>query len=76
MDYDKQFQAVMGGYDTNDAVAHHIWDSLVQDGYGKFIEQAYRKNKLIPQLNNNWLPHDEHISRQEQDITREVMRRI
>ena len=66
----------MGGYDTNDALVRHIWDSLVQDGYENTIEQEYRENELISRLHNDPLPHEEKISRQEQDVNREVMQRM
>ena len=29
--YDNKFETVIGGYDENDSISNHIWESLVQD---------------------------------------------
>ena len=38
--YDPQFQTVTGGYENNDAVANHIWDSLGQDDSENVLIEA------------------------------------
>ena len=37
--YDKEFQTVMGGYDTNDGVTTHIWDSLMVNSTIHILDQ-------------------------------------
>ena len=41
--YDSAFQTVMGGYDHNDAVSNHIWDSLVENDTDHTLNQSHQE---------------------------------
>ena len=40
MVYDSTYQTVLGGYEDNEVVASHIWDSLVQDEQEHVLVEA------------------------------------
>ncbi len=61
--YDTQFQTVSGGYEGNDAVADHIWDSLAHTERENVLEEAEREQEPIPMLYTDWLTHEERSDR-------------
>ena len=48
--YDTQFQTVTGGYEGNDAVANHIWESLGQTERVNVLEEAKREQEPLPNI--------------------------
>ena len=53
--YDPRFQTVTGGYESNDAVANHIWDSLAQDDSENVLIEATLEQEPLPHLHEDWL---------------------
>ena len=51
--YDTQFQTVSGGYEGNDAVANHIWDSLAQNERVNILVQAEREQEPLPNIHED-----------------------
>ena len=51
--YDNKFKTVIGGYDDNDSLLSHIWDSLVQDNSENVIQQATLEQKPLPQFHTD-----------------------
>ena len=39
-----------GGYEENDAVANHIWDSLARYEYENVLVEANREREPLPNL--------------------------
>ena len=74
--YDNKFQTVMGGYEHNEAISAHIWDSLAQVDIEYVLDQANEEQEPLPHLNQEWLTSKETSSRQEQHTNDEVMRRV
>ena len=74
--YDNQFQTVMGGYEHNETISAHIWDSLAQAGIEYVLNQANGEKESLPHLYQERLTSKETSSRQEQHINDEVMRRF
>ena len=48
--YDSKYQIVSGGYEDNEAVESHIWDSLVQDEQEHVLVEAETEITSIPNL--------------------------
>ena len=53
--YDPQVQTVTGGYENNDAVANHIWDSLGQNDSKNVLIEANIEQESLPNLHKDWL---------------------
>ena len=73
--YSNKFQKVMGGYEHNEAISAHIWDSLAQADIEYVLDQANEEQEPLPHLDQERLTNTETSSRQEQHINDEVMRR-
>ena len=67
---------VSGGYEGNDAVANHIWDSLAQNERVNVLVEAEMEQEPLPNIHQDWLTPEERAIRGEQEINSEVMRRI
>ena len=74
--YDTKFQTVTGGYEENDAVANHIWDSLAHLERVNMLEEADREQEPLPNLHADWITPEERTNREERTINAEVMRWI
>ena len=66
----------MEGYEYNEAISAHIWDSLVQPDIEYVLWQANEEQEPLPHLNQEWLTGKESSSSQEKHINDEVMRRV
>ena len=62
----------MDGYENNNVVSDHIWDSLVQGSGEDIAEQARIEQKPISQIRVDQLTSTEHQTRQEYRIGEEV----
>ena len=49
----------MGGYENNEAISAHIWDSLDQVDTDYILDQASTGQELLLQLNDEWLTGQE-----------------
>ena len=55
MIYNLQFQTVTVGYENNDAVANHIWDSLGQNESAHVLVESSKEQEPLPSLHKDWL---------------------
>ena len=74
--YDPQFQTVTGGYEDNDTVANHIWQTLIKNESENVLIEAEKEQEPLPSLHKNWLTQEELTVREDRSINSEVMRRI
>ena len=74
--YDTRFETVSGGYEENEAVASHIWDSLAQDQRVNTLVEENLEQQPLPNLHRDWLSPEERKERENQMVNAEVMRRI
>ena len=74
--YDTKFETVTGGYEENEAVATHIWETLAQDQRSDVLEEARSEKQPMPKLHKDWLTPEEQGDRDKADFNAEVMRRI
>ena len=74
--YDTRFQTVSGGYEENDAVANHIWNSLAYKESENVLVEANREQEPLPDLHTDWLTPVEQTQRTERELNNEVMRKI
>ena len=49
----------MGGYEYNEVISAHIWDSLAQPDIEYMLDQANEEQEPPPHLNQKWLTSKE-----------------
>ena len=51
--YDWKFQIAMGGYEGNESIATHIWESMVATNTENVTTQIYDNHSTIPNLHQD-----------------------
>ena len=61
--YDPKFQTVTSGYENNDTVANHTWDSLGQYDSENVLIEANIEQEPLHNLHKDWLTQGELTER-------------